>query len=90
MKLYKLKNNDEIWFSKDFIDCPIDLGEYYYLNQNGKFEIYKNQPESNHLFLLINYTFQKNINRKWYQFWKPAKIIDGYIFQYVDLEEKYE
>lgn len=87
---YEIKNNDTIWVSKDMIDVysQIIVGEYYCVNENGKLELYENQIISNNkLFTLIYPTFIDNKNRKWYQFWKPVKIIQGYAFKCIDLNE---
>lgn len=92
IRAYKIKNNDVIWCSKDIIDIysQIIVGEYYCVNENGKLELYEDQIiYNNQLFILIYPTFVKNQDRKWYQFWKPVKIIQGYAFKCIDLEEKY-
>ena len=86
--LHKVKHNDEIWVSKDCIETntPLEIGDYYCINENGKFEMYEDQIFCQ-LFILIGATFA-NAKRKWYQFWKPKRIINGYKFKCVDLEEK--
>ena len=87
---YELCHKDVFWVSKDLVDkdTTIILGDYYCINEYNKFEIYENQTIYNgKLFLLTEVTFSNNV-RKWYQFWKPQRIINGYKFQYIDLEEK--
>lgn len=87
---YEIKNNEVIWVSKDMIDkySEIIVGEYYCINDDGKLELYEKQVICNNQLFMLGYpTFVDNIDRKWYQFWKPSKIIQGYAFQCIDLNE---
>ena len=86
-------NNDLIWVSKDMIEpySQVITGEYYCISENCKLEFYEKQKiYDKKLFRLMYPTFMSNKNRKWYQFWKPSKIIDGYAFLCIDLEVKNE
>ena len=89
-----LNNNDVIWVSPNVIEAysPVIVGEYYCVNKNGNLEFYEDQQPiyNNKLFVLLYPTFVDNENRKWYQFWKPSRIIDGYAFECIDLEVRYE
>lgn len=88
--IYEIKHNDIIWVSKDMIDkySEIIVGEYYCVNDDSKLELYEKQVICNNQLFMLEYpTFVDNTDRKWYQFWKPSKIIQGYAFQCIDLNE---
>jgi hypothetical protein len=85
---YDVKPNDVLWVSKDMIHplSPVVVGEYYCL-VDEKWELYEDQLLDDVLFVLSRVTFVDNKDRKWYQFWKPKQIINGYELQCIDLEE---
>ena len=92
LKNLQVSNNDIIWVSKDMV-CPfstITLGEYYCVNDDGKLELYEDQVAGDYLCKLIHITFDENTNRKWYQIWKPKRIINGYSFMCISLKRYWE
>ena len=93
MVTHKINHNDKFWVSKDMVDkySPLILGEYYCFNEHGKLDFYDDQIIKNdQLFILTDIIFTNNIKRKWYQFWEPKRILDGYTFQCIDLKEMYK
>lgn len=84
---YKLRNNDEIFVSKDLVDGfnVLKAGDFlmYDITGNGNYTAFRKSKESQSCFQISKIIF---FPKKWWQFWKRKKI-NGFILRVEHLKE---